>query len=92
VGFLPINKKPPDCGRAVLSLLPGVLIFISHDPDQSNHKGSLLRKKEDYNQANDYLEQVNKIHFGLPFLKSIAKSGKNKKAARLGGLLYPELV
>ena len=68
-----------------LSLSPGVLFSISHDPDQSNHKGSLLRKKEDNNQANDKFEQIYKIHFGLPFVQGTAKNG-NKKSRPVGRL------
>ena len=66
-------RKPPDLlGRFLLSL-PGVLFSICHDPDQAYHKRSLLRKEEDDNQANNYLEQVHKIHFRFPFLQSTAK-------------------
>jgi hypothetical protein len=58
-------KKPPGVvGR--LLLLPGVFIFC-HYPDRSNHKGSLLRKKEDNNQDNDNVKGLHKVHFGLPF-------------------------
>jgi len=66
-----------------------VLIFISHDPDQSNHKGSLLCKKEDNNnQANDYFEQVYKIHFRLPFTQSTAQNDKQKSRPWLGRLSF----
>ena len=76
------KKKPPDLLGRLLLLLPGVLFSISHYPDQANHKRSLLRKKEDNNQANDNFEQVYKMHYELPFLP-------NKKAARgWGGLCF----
>ena len=61
-------KKPPDCGWAALLLLPGVLIFISHDPDRSNHRGALLRKKEDNNQDNDNVKGLHEVHFRFPFV------------------------
>ena len=62
-----VIKKPPDLLGRLLLLLPGVLFFLSHYPDQANHKRSLLRKKEDNNQANDNLEQVKQGHRELPF-------------------------
>jgi hypothetical protein len=57
-------KKPPDCSRAALSLFQVCLSF-SHDPDRSNHKGSLLRKKEDNNQDNDNVKGLYEVHFGF---------------------------
>ena len=72
-------------GRFLL-LLPGVSVF-RHIPDQSNHNGSLLRKKEDNNQANKNVDGLYEVHFNfLSCLQSTAKAVK--KAARLGGLCF----
>jgi hypothetical protein len=59
------KKEPP--GVAGGSCFLQVCLFLSHDPDQSNHKGSLLRKKENNNQGKDNFEQVHQVHFGIPF-------------------------
>jgi hypothetical protein len=72
-------KKPPDCSRAALSLFQVCLSF-SHDPDRSNHKGSLLRKKEDNNQDNDDVKGLYEVHFG--FLS------KTKKPPVVGRLVF----
>jgi hypothetical protein len=45
-----------------------VFFSFCHDPDQAYLKRSLLRKKEDDNQANDNFEQMHQIHFEFPFL------------------------
>lgn len=74
------GKKPPDLLGRLLFSIPGVLFPIRHDPDQANHKRSLLRKKEDDNQANDNFDNLHKVHFN--FLS------KKQKTARLGGLCF----
>jgi len=45
-------------------LLPGVPVSRLY-PDRSNHKGSLLRKKEDNNQDDDNFENWCEIHFDI---------------------------
>ena len=55
-----------------------VCLFLRHNPDQGNHKRSLLRKEEDNNQANDNLEQVDQIHLRLPFQQGTAKAVTKK--------------
>jgi len=67
VGDAGVKNRPIAVGRFLL-LSPGVPISISHDPDQSNHKRSLLRKKEDNNQANDDFEDRCDVQFELPFV------------------------
>ena len=72
------EKKPPDViGRL---LLFQVCLSFSHDPDRSNHKGSLLRKKEDNNQDNDNVKGLYEVHFG--FLS------KTKKPPVVGRLVF----
>ena len=45
-----------------------VCLSIRHDPDQSNHKRSLLLKKEDNNQGNQDFKEYIQVHFGFPFV------------------------
>jgi hypothetical protein len=61
--------------------------LLSCSPGPSNHKLSLLRKKEDNNQDNDDTQALREEHYDFPFADN-----KEPPLCGWGGSVFPDLV